>query len=647
MKLASILRTIAPFVLLLLVAAGAGMFFAFSAWQSNGGSGFPLDDAWIHLQFARNLHDFGSFSYFQNTMVTSGSTSPLYTLLLAAGFFLSSNEMILSYACGIASFAAVVILVYLLMRFSTTGKPTVTGGLALSLIAAGLTALEPRLIHAAVSGMETTLFTALLLGALLAYKKKHAIALGVTCGLALWARPEALLFVAALVVDLIYDMRWREKPMPKKRQTATPAPPFSVWIFLGVFAGFAAAYGAWNFVLSGTLSPNTFAAKLKYYGSASSAFGPDLLRFLTGEHMMPLALLVGVGTINVVVRVLRRRPQPYLVPLLWSSALIGAYWLKLPHLYQEGRYLMPLLPFVILLAVDGLESVLMRLGTSIHLLRQNPWRLATTAVCGCALAAQFVVADLTKAREYAVACKYIADRQIATARWINTNLPADAVVATHDVGALAFYGGRRIVDMVGLVSPGMIGNIGSFDGLRRFLLSQKVTHVALLRNWFEVANQTALFQTDERTPEIMELFSYEPGRTRFIAQEVTRGVMTATMLLGEGRTHDALRILEYQNRIEPASSRVHYLMATAAAALGRLDQANTELRTTLRLQPDHWPARILLAEVSYRLGNVPQANEMIASIVAARPDDPAARRLLTLLSRNTGPSQDPPPRAKQ
>ncbi len=52
-----------------------------SALQVNGGFGFPLDDPWIHLQFARTLREYGRFSYFANEMITSGSTSPLYTLL--------------------------------------------------------------------------------------------------------------------------------------------------------------------------------------------------------------------------------------------------------------------------------------------------------------------------------------------------------------------------------------------------------------------------------------------------------------------------------------------------------------------------------------------------------------------------------------
>ena len=48
-----------------------------------GGLGFPLDDSWIHLQFARNLAHGAGLSYNPGDLVT-GSTAPLWTALLAA-----------------------------------------------------------------------------------------------------------------------------------------------------------------------------------------------------------------------------------------------------------------------------------------------------------------------------------------------------------------------------------------------------------------------------------------------------------------------------------------------------------------------------------------------------------------------------------
>ena len=90
--------------LLLLAGLLMSVLTASFAYYTNGRFGFPLDDPWIHLQFAKNLHDYGSFSYYKGEMATSGSTAPLYTVILAAGFFVTNNEMVLSYVLGVACF---------------------------------------------------------------------------------------------------------------------------------------------------------------------------------------------------------------------------------------------------------------------------------------------------------------------------------------------------------------------------------------------------------------------------------------------------------------------------------------------------------------------------------------------------------------
>ncbi len=50
--------------------------------------GFPLDDAWIHLTYARNfaLHEQWAFRLGDPS---AGSTSPLWTILLAIGYILN------------------------------------------------------------------------------------------------------------------------------------------------------------------------------------------------------------------------------------------------------------------------------------------------------------------------------------------------------------------------------------------------------------------------------------------------------------------------------------------------------------------------------------------------------------------------------
>ncbi len=51
------------------------------------GIGFPLDDAWIHQTYARNLAQYGQWAFIPG-QPSAGSTAPLWSALLAAGYLL-------------------------------------------------------------------------------------------------------------------------------------------------------------------------------------------------------------------------------------------------------------------------------------------------------------------------------------------------------------------------------------------------------------------------------------------------------------------------------------------------------------------------------------------------------------------------------
>src|SRR5512138_3978300 len=61
--------------------------------------GFPLDDAWIHLTYARNLAEHGEWA-FRLGERSAGSTSPLWTVLLSVGFFINLAPYIWTYLLG-------------------------------------------------------------------------------------------------------------------------------------------------------------------------------------------------------------------------------------------------------------------------------------------------------------------------------------------------------------------------------------------------------------------------------------------------------------------------------------------------------------------------------------------------------------------
>ncbi len=599
---------------ILIAGTVACALICWSALQTNGAFGFPLDDPWIHLQFARNLRDYGSFSYYENEMVTSGSTSPLYTLILAAGLFLTSNEMVLSYVLGIAFFIAGAFVLSRIGEWLFKNQPILAAsGVVLFL-------LEPRLQWIALSGMETTLFILLLLLVWHLYQLRSPRWLGIAAGLLLWTRPEAVIFFVVLAIDAGYHVWWVRRLRVRKGSHPVKQTDYR-WLYsvLAIAGVLCVAYVAFNLALSGSLLPNTYAAKTRYYGSGRPDFPAAVFQFLTSGHMSVLAFFVAIAVVDVLWRCATRARQEYLVPVLWCVGLYAAYWQKLPFLYQEGRYLMPLLPLIVLLGMRGIEIAIIVAKKAAATLQRRGVSAGVAAAISLLLILQFATAALQKRVEYAESCKYISDRQVNTALWIRDNLPADAVIGTHDIGALAFYSRRRVVDMVGLVSPDMIENIGSFDRLLKFLGRNHVTHLAVLRNWFEVVNQNPIFQTDERSPEIMEVFEFDPSRSRFTPQNA--GMLTArgAYYLNRGQVQLAGPILEESLRIDPQSARAHCYKGLALLAIGKDVEAEREINTALDLQPDMWQARLALAHVFTRRNDSDHALELYKDVVRKNP----------------------------
>lgn len=608
----------------LVAGAAFSYFFCAYAYTINNGGGFPLDDPWIHLQFARNLHDYGSFSYYKNEMVTAGSTSPLYTLLLAAGFFFTSNEILLSYVLGVAF---LLLAGYFAYKLVDLHFPTQPEGTLLSLAALVLVIAETRMVWGALSGMETTLFVCGLLSVCYFYQAKRAVPLGIAGGLLIWTRPEAVILFGAIAVDLLYHRFWVPRPKTRKKSEPPPLPSWQ-WLKPSLFlaGGLGLLYFGFNLLLSGSIFPNTFAAKLKYYGGASQTnFPQQVFHFLVDGHMTLVAVLAAVGIVRILVTAARREPQTHLVLFLFSLALFTAFWSKLPYLYQEGRYMMPLIPPVILLAVYGLEY----LTHELRLLRsRRQVRLAFQVVLIVIVSGQSVVASWRKRIEYAETCRYISDRQVRTARWLHDHTPENAVIGTHDIGAIAFYSGRKVADMVGLVSPEMIERIGRMDKLRQFLVEKGVTHVAVLRNWFEVVNQSPVFRTDERNPEIMEVFAFDPGTTHFTGQDVTRATVAATQYLYQGQFDIAGQILSRAAAMDPENSKVHQLLGAMFLAVGNLDRASVEFQTALRLFPGFLDAQIGVAQIAARQNNPDAAVSQLETIAAKNPNYPSVYRAL-------------------
>jgi hypothetical protein len=159
-------------------------------------------------------------------------------------------------------------------------------------------------------------------------------------------------------------------------------------------------------------------------------------------------------------------------------ALLAVYAWRLPTIYQHGRYLMPALPFLILLGCWGLVElrarITMRLLSSVY-----PVAVALLAVFAWVYGAGIYASDV----------RFIETFQVTTARWLRDNTPPDATVATHDIGAIGYFSGRRLLDSAGLVTPKVLPMLQDQPRLLAYLKEQRVAYVAQFTVWYPLISR--------------------------------------------------------------------------------------------------------------------------------------------------------------
>lgn len=221
--------------------------------------------------------------------------------------------------------------------------------------------------------------------------------------------------------------------------------------------------------------------------------GLFLLQFFPG---FPLILLPGL--IFLPWRSVSPSASPQwmrlLPPALWTIGYLVLYVSRLP-LYQYGRYLMPALPLVLLLGCWGF----FRFSAAVHTRLGRRIRLAWRALL-VSLGAAFWMLGLLAFRSDVT---FINQQMVNTARWSADNLPANALIAAHDIGALGYFDGKHaILDLAGLISPQVIPLMNDAAALKAFLRQNAASHLIAFPDWYPSLAQgcTLAYQTPFTSP---------------------------------------------------------------------------------------------------------------------------------------------------
>lgn len=439
----------------LLAAVSMGVYAAYSQLQS--GPGFPLDDAWIHLTYARNLAQHYEWAFIPG-QPSSAATSVIWILLLTPGAWLSLAPTMWPWLLGwLALWGLGVLGSAAFLHYAPQhGRLAPWFG--------ALLVIEYHLVWAALSGMETVLFAGLCLAALYLTLRPapHAFGAGALAGLAMLVRPEGLTLLAPLAIAVWVKQRNRRAALGH---------------LLAGFALFLLPYLAFNFSLSGNWWPSTLYAKQAEYASLLAQ--PLWLRWagqagpaLTGIGLVALPGLVCFGG-----HAIKRKDWLRLAWVAWLLGFLLLFALRLPVVYQYGRYAMPTLPVYLTLAAVGAADGLSHMQNAAWRRRLAAGWLATAALVAIAFYA-------LGGRAYQRDVAFIQTQMVSTAQWVAANTATDARLAAHDIGALGYFAERPLVDLAGLVSPQVVPFIQDEARLAAFLDEAEVEYLIAFPGWY-------------------------------------------------------------------------------------------------------------------------------------------------------------------
>jgi hypothetical protein len=494
-----------------------------------GSGNFALDDGWIHQTYARNLAQYGEWSFIPGDP-SAASTSPLYTFLLSVGYHLNINFRLWTHGLGALALALTAILgAHLTVKLAPNSKwlPFITG---LALL------LTWHHIWAAASGMETLLFGMLtLLLIFLAWSQPllntenphlrslllHGVLFGISAALTTLARPEGIVLVGIsglLLMLACLPRHWRS---------------FFVWMICAAvgFFIFISPYLLLNLQLTGGLLPDTAAAKFEQHAILLTLPYPVrvwqlFLAIIAGGQAL---LLPGIVYFGVAFQQVSRsafstqhsagqpsainhqqkkslehsavqsfhtlqlrgdNPQHSalstqhfllrLLPLLWAIALILLYAARLPASYQHGRYVLPALPSLVLVGVIGTGFLLQKIN------QRKPsamFRRVITRVWLIAIGIIYLLfAFITGVQVYRTDVAIIDGEMVAAAHWIRENVPPDELLAIHDIGAVGYFAPRPMIDVAGLITPELIPFVANPEAIWNYLQEQDARYLLAFPN---------------------------------------------------------------------------------------------------------------------------------------------------------------------
>lgn len=304
------------------------------AWSNR----FVQDDAYIVFRYADHLARGEGLVWNAGERV-EGYSSFLYTVLLAGSRRLGLDPVSTSHVVGLAAFLGSLLATFAAARLTFASN-------AAALLTVALLGANYTFSIFATGGLETSLHAFLVCAGLalvargqtLAWSSPLPLLLSIVTGLLMLTRPDSAIPCAVFVGIAL----WRLRPTPTWRPYAELLAPAALMVTLWL---------TWKLAYYGELLPNTYHVKVA--SSTSLQYGVRYLYlFFASYWLFPLVVL----TVVLLPRLLRERRDTLVAALVLSVLWIG-YVARVGGDFMEFRFMVPLLPALMLLVVATILTV--------------------------------------------------------------------------------------------------------------------------------------------------------------------------------------------------------------------------------------------------------------------------------------------------
>jgi hypothetical protein len=454
-------RRARPYLPALIASGLVGAWAVKAILFTAGHPALPLDDAFIHLQYARRLAEGGFFSYVAGEGYTSGATSLLWPLAIAPFYLLGLRDLSIVYVLWIFGWLAHAALCVETARIARR-----LAGASAALGAGAMCQAFGAFAWFAWSGMETVPFAwALMRTARVAAElsdrhheppagRPSAAQLAVLGIAAPLIRPEGVIASAIAAAALLAAAMHRQTFRQARGRLLFALVPLSgplvvplLHLSLAGHASSSTAMVKWLLV-NPTYRPeqasSAVLAHLHLLVTSVLDGGDWTAVFLPAGGAILLAFSAA-ALVHVAIR--RRAPfHAVFVLVIALGTLLPCTYLS--FLWNRVRYVWPFAGawFVMLACLAQAVADLAR-------------RYARTAAfTGPVVAGMFAGAMAMRLdwsiRDLAQSASAIDRQQVTLGRWAAEHLPQDARIGVNDTGAIAYFSNRPTFDVVGLTTEG-------------------------------------------------------------------------------------------------------------------------------------------------------------------------------------------------